>query len=181
MIIKPLPPNVQQLLAATGSPPRLTAHLTLVHDAAQSLTERIHAAWPDVAFDREAVLFGAATHDIGKVVYPLEMQRPGDAHEEAGVWLLQQHGVAENLARFARTHGQWNDESAKLEYMLVALADKVWKGKREDLLEQAVADLIAARSGEAVWKVWLQVDDILSDVAAFADERLSFQAGHPVQ
>jgi putative nucleotidyltransferase with HDIG domain len=178
--MKALPLSVEQLLAACHAPPRLKAHLTLVHDAAQSLTEEILAEWPDVRANKEAVLFGAATHDIGKVVHPDELQGPGHAHEEAGVQLLLQCGVTENLARFARTHGQWKDQEVDIEDLLVALADKVWKGKRDDTLEQRIADHIAARSGEEVWKVWLRMDELLCKLAASADERLYWQAGHPV-
>ncbi len=178
--MKPLPPSVEQLLVLSDAPPRLKAHLTLVHDAAQSLTEGIRAQWPAVRFNKEAVLFGAATHDIGKVVHPEELQGPGHAHEEAGVQLLLQFGVAEDLARFARTHGQWTEQEVDIEDLLVALADKVWKGKRDDTLEQTITDLIATRSGEEVWKVWLQMDDLLSDLASFADERVFWQARHPV-
>lgn len=133
-----------------------------------------------VPFDKEAVLFGAATHNVGKIVHPEELRGLGHAHEEAGVKLLLQSGIAGHLTRFARTHGQWKEQKTSLEDLLVALADKIWKGKRDDALEQTVADLIAARSGEEVWKVWLQMDDILSDIAASADDRLSWQARHPV-
>jgi hypothetical protein len=178
--MKPLPPRVKQLLVGNNAPPRLRAHLTLVHDAAQSLTAGICATWPEVRFNKEEVVFGTATHDIGKIVYPEELHSPGHAHEEAGVQLLLQSGVAENLARFARSHGQWKEQEVDLEDLLVALADKIWKGKRDDTLEQTVAELIAARSGEEVWKVWLQMDNLLSELAASADERLSWQAKHPV-
>jgi hypothetical protein len=178
--MKPLPPSVEQLLAAHGASPRLKAHLTLVHDVADSLTERIRAAWPDVTFDKAAVLFGAAIHDVGKVVHPQELQGPGHAHEEAGVRLLVRSGIAEHLARFARTHGQWKEQDAAFEDLLVALADKIWKGKRDDALEQSVVDAVAVRSGDEVWKVWLQMDDLLSDLADSADDRLSWQAATPV-
>lgn len=178
--MKPLPLKVEQLLVANNAPPRLKAHLTLVHDVAHLLTDGIRASWPSVVFDNEAVLFGAAIHDVGKIVHPEELQGSGHAHESTGVQLLLQNGVAVPLARFARTHGQWKEQEVDLEDLLVALADKVWKGKRDDALEQSVADIIAARSGEAVWQVWLQMDDLLSALAASADTRLAWQANHPI-
>jgi metal-dependent HD superfamily phosphatase/phosphodiesterase len=59
-------------------------------------------------FDQDAVLFGAAIHDIGKAVHPDELSRLGSAHEEAGRALLVAHGVPASLARFAATHGDWS-------------------------------------------------------------------------
>jgi hypothetical protein len=35
--VQPLPPQVQQLLQTLAAPPRLIAHLTLVHDVAEQL------------------------------------------------------------------------------------------------------------------------------------------------
>jgi hypothetical protein len=183
----PLPAAVEGLLAARGASPRLTAHLMLVHDTAVSLTAGVSAAWPRVTYDRQAVLLGAATHDVGKVVHPEELSGPGHAHEEAGVRLLIESGITERQARFARTHARWEEQlhgaqgrESGLEDLLVALSDKVWKGKRAEALEQATAQIIAARSGEALWQVWLALDDLLSGLAATADERLAWQARHPI-
>ena len=47
------------------------------------------------------MLFGAATHDVGKVLQPSELSGPGSAHEPAGHALLLAHGVPERLARIA--------------------------------------------------------------------------------
>ena len=50
------------------------------------------------------MLFGAATHDIGKTPHPAELSGPGSAHEEAGRELLLSLGGSPRLARFAATH-----------------------------------------------------------------------------
>jgi putative nucleotidyltransferase with HDIG domain len=132
----PLPQDVHDLLAELEAPPRLIAHLTLVHQVALELTHVIDRTWPDIPFDRQAVLRGAAIHDIGKVIYPEELREPGKQHEEAGVALLQRHGFSAEQARFARTHGQWRDDPAvQLADLLVALADTIWKGQRDEQLE----------------------------------------------
>ncbi|MEV4149134.1 HD domain-containing protein [Amycolatopsis sp. NPDC049691] len=168
----PLPPRARELLETLDAPPRLGAHLRVVHDVAVALT-----AWAAdrVAFDAGAVLFGAATHDIGKVRHPEELSGPGSAHGPAGYALLLSHGVPEGLARFAGTHGSWSAPDATVEDLLVSLADKVWKGKRVPDLESRVAGLLA---GEP-WEAFLVLDDELSRIASEADARLAFQGAYP--
>ena len=69
-------------------PPRLLAHLTLVHDAEKRLLKEMEAAFPKVKIDKELALFGAATHDIGKCVCKNELTQPGHEHEAQGQKLL---------------------------------------------------------------------------------------------
>jgi hypothetical protein len=88
-------------------------------------------------------------------------------------------GVAPELARFCRTHGQW-DESSPLEDLVVALADTVWKGKRTSQLDDAVTARIAAHTNAEPWSVYLTLDDVLNDVARDADKRLTWQRSHRV-
>jgi HD superfamily phosphodiesterase len=94
MTPKPLPDAAQRLCA----PPRLIAHLTLVHDTACELLDRLVLRFPLLEFDADAVRFGAATHDLGKVLVPEELDGPGSRHEELGYILLGQHGIAPSLA-----------------------------------------------------------------------------------
>lgn len=68
----------------------------------------------------------------------------------------------------------------QLEDLLVSLADKVWKGRRVTDLEQLVVDRLADITGQAPWQTFLDLDDVLADLAAGADHRLAFQAEHPV-
>ena len=86
---RPLPDEVARLLRALDAPPRLAAHLRLVHDVAYELVEWLEQRYPALPLDREAVLFGAATHDVGKAVHIRELSGSGSAHEEAGRELLQ--------------------------------------------------------------------------------------------
>ncbi|MFI8185615.1 HD domain-containing protein [Actinacidiphila glaucinigra] len=177
---RPLPPEVERLLRDVGAPPRLAAHLRLVHDVACELVEWIRQYSPDLVVDREAVLFGAATHDIGKALHVAELSGPGSAHEKAGRALLLARGVAPRLARFAATHGSWTDGAVTMEDLLVSVADKVWKGKRVTELEDLVVDRLAGATGDERWEVFLALDGFLGEVAADADRRLAFHTAFPV-
>ncbi|MER7008740.1 HD domain-containing protein [Dactylosporangium sp. NPDC000555] len=160
-------------MRAVGAPPRLGAHLRAVHDVAVEILDRLG---DDVGVDREAVLFGAATHDIGKARFPEELPGAGTEHETAGEALLRSLGVEDRLARFAAVHGRWDRADATVEELLVTLADKVWKGRGEAGLEQKVAEVVAAATGEPVWAAFMRLDDELTRIADCADDRLAFQA-----
>lgn len=178
--LRALPARVADLLIALPTPPRLAAHLRAVHDVAARLLAWLDREYPILTVDHDAVLFGAATHDIGKVEHPEELSGPGAAHEPAGHQLLLRHGVAENLARFALTHAQWDRDDASTEELLVTLADKVWKGKRVDDLEQRVVRRLAAAGAQQQWEAFLHLDDALTRIAEDADARLALQASYPL-
>lgn len=176
---RPLPDEVSELLEKLAAPPRLAAHLRAVHDVACSLADWLEKQHPELVFDREATLFGAATHDIGKTIHPEELSGPGAAHEQAGYELLLSQGIDEERARFARTHAAWSADVG-VEDLLVSTADKVWKAKRVTDLEQLLVDRLTAASGQSPWEVFMALDDVLDRIAAAADGRLAFQARHPV-
>jgi len=176
----PLPDRVADLLSELGSPPRLAAHLRAVHDVAHQLVDWMERTHPAVVFDREAVLFGAATHDVGKTVHLSELSGPGAAHEEAGQTLLLGHGVSPRLARFAATHASWAESPVDVEDLLVSLADKIWKNKRVPDLEDLVVARLAEATGRAAWEEFIALDGVLADIGDAADERLAFQASFPV-
>lgn len=178
--LRPLPRTVADLLLSLDAPPRLAAHLRLVHDVAHELVEWLARRHPTLAFDREAVLFGAATHDIGKLAHPAELSGPGSRHEEAGRELLLAHGFDARLARFAGTHAAWAGPDIRFEDLLVSVADKVWKNKRVPELEDRVVASLAAAGGGTVWEEFLALDDLLGSLGDGADRRLAFQAGCPV-
>jgi len=120
----PLPKKVEEICREIDAPPRLVAHLTLVHDVAVKLIERITYKYPSVSFNEQNVKSGAATHDLGKAVYPSELISSGNQHENIGEDLLKRFNVPSELARFTRTHASWKTEAASnLEDLLVALAD----------------------------------------------------------
>ena len=92
-VLHPLPDNALAVLAQTHPTPRLLAHLRLVHDAALHFCEQLHQRHLLDQVDRNALLFGAATHDIGTVLVPDELTGPGHAHEQRGQSLLLDLGV----------------------------------------------------------------------------------------
>lgn len=176
-----LPPEVRAILAKYAAPPLLVAHLIVVHDVAVQLIEQLAVAWPLLVYDRQGVLIGAATHDIGKTAYPDELSGPGTRHEEIGPQLLLESGFPETIARFARTHARWQEDiSVQLEDMLVAFADTIWKGKRDAILEQAIAAQIADQCQEEIWAIYLKLDDIAAELAQGAHERILWQGEHPL-
>lgn len=174
-----LPPKALEILAKYSAPPRLVAHLTVVHDVAVALVAQLHTRWPLLVYDRERVLFGAATHDIGKVVCINELTGPGTRHEEVGPQILLACGLSEAYARFAGTHARWDREpTVQFEDVLVAFADTIWKGKRDEALEQTIARLIAQSCQEEIWHVYMKLDDIACELAKDADERILWQGKH---
>ncbi|MGI5240102.1 HD domain-containing protein [Dactylosporangium sp. CA-139066] len=179
--LREMPVEAARLLDVLHAPPRLAAHLRLVHDVAATLTVALEHRHPDLAFDRVAVLFGAATHDIGKVVHPTELTGPGSAHEPAGHALLLSYDIPDRFARFAGTHGTWHAPDRTIDDLLVSLADAIWKGQRVADLEDLLVDRIAAATGQPRWQAFHGLDEILDNVATDADQRLAFQASYPVR
>jgi hypothetical protein len=175
-----LPDDVAELLLSLDAPPRLAAHLRLVHDVACKLTDFVIGQYSGIDVDRAAVLFGAATHDVGKTIYPEELSGPGNAHEQAGYELLLSHGYPPETSRFARTHATWHEAGVTLDDLLVSVADKIWKGKRVIDLEQLLLDRLSEPAGQPQWQAFTVLDDALERLAADADRRLSFQSEHPV-
>ncbi|MFF7447920.1 MULTISPECIES: HD domain-containing protein [unclassified Streptomyces] len=178
--LRPLPDQAADLLRKLDAPPRLAAHLRAVHDVAHRLVEWLSQRHPSLLLDREAVLFGAATHDIGKTVHVAELSGPGSSHEDAGRELLLSHGVAPRLARFAATHATWTLPDIALEDLLVSLSDKVWKNKRVPELEDLVVRRLAGASGRTVWEEFMDLDDLLTSLGEGAEGRLAFQGSYPV-
>jgi putative nucleotidyltransferase with HDIG domain len=128
--LAPLSEGVTTILGKERASPRLVAHLTLVQSTALALLARVKKAWPQLVVEGDAVVFGAATHDIGKARHPEELSEPGTKHEAAGRALLLEHGTPPELARFAETHGQAGATALQMEDLLVIAADTAWKAKR---------------------------------------------------
>ena len=123
--------------------------------------------------DLRRVLLGAALHDVGKINHPTEMNVPGNAHERAGEALLLERGLEPSLARFCWSHAAWTQADMELEDLLVAAADKLWRGKREDGLEQRLVAALAVVSGRPAWDVFSAADEVFAAVASDGDERLA--------
>lgn len=175
-----LPSQVQEILQAVKAPPRLVAHLTLVHDVAVRITEKLRKLWPRLQYDQKAVLIGAATHDIGKVLHPKELVEAGGMHEKEGAALLQKYDFPEKYIHFTWTHAHWEEAHVELEDLLVAWADKIWKGKRESDLEEKLVNLLAGQLSEEQWSIFIKIDELAAEITVHAEERLTWQVLHPV-
>lgn len=175
MKIIDLPNRITDLLEELNAPERLKKHLQIVHSTANDLISQFKQKWPLISFNEELVLLGAGTHDIGKTEITSELFESGKKHELRGEQLLIEYGFTENEARFAFTHGNWQDKNVKLEDLVVALADKVWKGKRVDALEEKLGQMLAENLTTDYWEIYTELDQILEKLASGADERLTWQ------
>jgi hypothetical protein len=162
--------DAYDLLAKLGASLRLIRHVKLVGEAADLLIQRYRSM--GLTFDVQVVELGVAVHDAGKILYPNELDGPGSMHEPAGEQLMIEHGVQANIARCCITHAAWCDEGVPLEDRTVALADKLWKGKREAELELLVIDEVANRLGVDRWDVFAELDSTFEDIAVGARDRL---------
>ena len=99
----------------------------------------------DVTVRADLVRLGAACHDAGKVVYPEELDAPGSMHEAAGETLPLEHGMRADVARCCVSHARHDVLRVEYEELLVALADKLWKGRWAGALERRVVAETAAR------------------------------------
>ncbi len=164
--------EASELLRRLGASPWLVRHHELVVEVASELLDGLSDHF-DLDLDAELVLMGAALHDSGKILHPDEMSEPGHEHEAAGEALLIEHGVSADVARFCKTHGLRSDAKIELEDLLVALADKLWKGKRSQELEEATIELMTTRAGSQPWEAFNVADALFEAIANKGTDRLA--------
>ena len=170
-----LPTELENLLEILNSPERLKRHLRIVHATAFEILKQLKVEWPTLDLNQELILFGAATHDIGKTEITDELFESGKRHELTGMIILLNHGFTKEQSRFALTHGNWQDDSLNIEDLLVALSDKIWKGSRIDDLEKLLGQKLSSMLNCNYWDVYGKLDSILSRIALGADEKLNWQ------
>ena len=175
MELRDLPKEVEELFEIFKSPERLKRHLRIVHATAFEILKQIKIVWPNLKMNQELILFGAATHDIGKTEITVELFESGKKHELTGMTILLNHGFTNEQARFALTHGNWQDENLKIEDLLVTLSDKIWKGNRVDDLEKLIGQKLSSMLICDYWDVYGRLDSILSQIALGADAKLNWQ------
>ena len=163
--------EVHELLESLGAPERLIVHLQLVGEVADDLLEELKSFGIDL--DATIVRLGAAVHDAGKIVFGNELDEAGDAHELAGEKLMREAGLPAEIARCCASHARYDAMPVSLEELLVALSDKLWKGKREGDLELRVVDAVADRLGKSRWDVFSALDECFERIASDGDERLA--------
>jgi hypothetical protein len=172
------PDDALELLRALGAPAHLVRHHALVVEAADLLIRGLEVALgPPSWFSPVMVRLGAALHDAGKIVHPEELHQPGHAHEPAGRDLLLRAGVAPELAAFCVSHAAWRDAGDDADVLLVALADHLWKGRRNEDLEKQLVELVARTHELPAWDVFVRLDTVFEQVAADGPERLRRSAG----
>jgi hypothetical protein len=165
------PADAHALLRRIGASARLLTHLQLVGEAADQLIWSYESL--GVPCDGRFVLLGVAVHDAGKILHPGELDGPGSKHEPAGELLLISHGVQAEVARCCITHAAWQRPEVSFEERSVALADKLWKGKRVDELEMMVIDEAAQRVGKERWAMFTPLDSLFEQIAAEGPNRLA--------
>lgn len=160
----------RQLLRVLGAPPRLLRHVELVGEAAEDLLSELARRGVDI--DASLVRVGVVLHDAGKTLHPAELDAPGAKHEPDGEALLLAHGVTPRVARICRTHARWSSMEVELEDLVVALADKLWKGVRRRALEERVVEEVARVVDRDRWALFIALDEVFERVASRGDERL---------
>lgn len=163
-----------ELLRSLKAPARLTTHVALVREAGQELADGLSDL--EVPFDRQFVEIGIALHDAGKITHPEELDHPGNLHEPAGQALLLARGVDPGLARCCLSHARFNSMPVSFEELLVAAADKLWKGKRVVDLELRIIDEAASRLQSDRWSLFTDIDSLFEKVAARGSCRLARSA-----
>ncbi len=166
--------SAMALLVDVGAPPRLRRHAELVGEAADALL--LGFARLEIPLDADYVRVGVVLHDVGKAIHRAELDAPGHAHEPAGEQLLLERGVTPDVARICRSHSQWRELAETLEELVIALADKLWKGARLTELEELVIDRAAAAIHKDRWALFTELDALFEGVAAAAESRLSRSA-----
>jgi putative nucleotidyltransferase with HDIG domain len=159
-----------RLLKELGATTRLVHHAQVVGEAADLILHRFQTL--GVPCDIRLIEIGAVLHDAGKIQQPEELSGPGSLHEQVGQALLLAHGVQPEVARICASHAAWDSPEVALEERVVALADKLWKGKREADLELSVIDEVASRLGASRWDVFEPLDSTFENIAASGADRL---------
>lgn len=173
--MKSLPEEITKILKEKNAQGRLVRHLEIVHQTADLLLEAILRIWPNIKLNTGEILFGAASHDVGKVIVTNELYDKGSKHTQDGYRLLLKYGFTHQWARFALLHEDWNDKERTLEEQLVSLSDNIWCGRRIDELEELVGQKIALLLGVDYWTVYPELDTILTELEKDSEKRLFYQ------
>lgn len=164
------PEDAHKLLETLGASKRLVTHVILVGEAAEEILSCLSGY--GVALDETLVRLGVALHDAGKIIHKTELDGPGNSHEPEGERMLLDAGVDLRIARCCLSHARFEEMECSLEELLVALSDKLWKGKRVESLEMEVTDRVAAYLGKKRWDIFVDLDSCFESVAAGGTERL---------
>jgi hypothetical protein len=160
----------RKLLEGLGAPPRLLRHVELVGEAGEQLLDEANQL--GVPLDAELVRVGIVLHDVGKIAVQSELDAPGAEHEPTGERVLLERGVSPELARICLSHARWASMPVSLEELVIALADKLWKGVRNPELEERVIDGMATALRRDRWDLFVGLDSLFEEIAASGVSRL---------
>jgi putative nucleotidyltransferase with HDIG domain len=163
------------LLESSGAPGHLVRHARLVLEVADALCGVLLPFAPGLLVDEIRV--GAVLHDIGKILHPEELHQKGRLHEEAGRELSLSLGVPPVFAEHCVAHGTWKDPGRTLEQLVVALADKLWKGKRVEVLEARVIEMLSGDGEGLDWSLLVELDGAFEAIASAGSKRLERSLG----
>ena len=166
--------DAYELLDSLEAPEHLKRHVVLVGEAADLLISKCEEL--GVSLDFEFIRVGVAIHDVGKTVHLNEMTGPGSEHEPEGEKILLERGVDPKVARVCLSHARWNEMKCSIEELLIALSDKLWKGKRVETLELYVIDELARILSVERWDIFSDLDAVFEDIATGGYERLQRSA-----
>ncbi len=165
-----------RILDKLNAPEHLKRHVSLVGEAADLIIEYLNEKGIELRMD--FIRAGVVIHDIGKIVHTHEMTAAGSNHESEGQRILSEMGYPPELARVCVSHAQWHKMGCSDEELLIALSDKLWKGKRVPGLELLVIDRLAVLLGKERWDVFEALDSLFENIAAGGDERLRRSVGY---
>lgn len=165
------PYDALELLKSLGATKKLIRHLELVGEAAEDLIKILESL--GVPFDQKFVRLGVSIHDAGKILHQNELNDKGSAHEPDGERLLLDNGVQKDVARCCLSHARFEEMEVSFEELLVALSDKLWKGKRVPALELKIIDHIGLLIHKDRWDIFEHLDSSFESIASYGDERLS--------
>jgi hypothetical protein len=165
-----------QFLEDLGASPHLIVHVKLVGEAAELIIAELDRLAIDI--DKDFIRLGVVFHDAGKILHPAELSTKGNRHEADGESLLIQHNVDPTLARCCRSHAKWQQMDCSLEELWVALADTLWKGKRNSQLEELAISRLAKQAHRDYWELFIQMDNCFERIAADGHFRLLRSQSH---
>ena len=82
-------------------------------------------------------------------------------------------GIPAHIARFCRTHAGWKSPDNTLEDLLIALADKLWEGCRNEQLENLVINKIASLIQKDFWDIFILADSLFEKIGDRGINRLN--------
>ena len=163
------PEQASELLQRLGAPTRLLTHVGLVAEAGEAIISELESL--GVQIDKDFIRSGIVLHDVGKTVHLLELGQEGELHGETGRALLLREGIDTRLAEVCVSHSAWR-EAKTTEELVIACADKLWKGKRVADLEELLVRQVNDELQQEYWEVFTRLDSCFEAISLGADERL---------